>query len=165
MNGDHFIYLLWGGLAIALIIAAITDLKSRIISNKLNMVIALGAPIFWIASGMSFWPDMVWQMGIALIVFIIFAGMFAIGAMGGGDVKLLGAMALWFHWLALLEMLMIMSIAGGVITFVMLISNKVQKAEGRIKVPYGVAISLGGLWIIGGIMSVNLFGGQPPTIF
>ena len=165
MNGEHFIYLLWGGLAIALIVAAITDLKSRIISNKLNLVIALGAPIFWLASGMNFWPDMIWQIGIALVVFIIFTGFFAIGAMGGGDVKLLGAIALWLHWLTLLEMLVIMSIAGGLITLLMMIGKKFKNTEGPIKVPYGVAISLAGLWIIGGIVTATVTGNQSPTIF
>ena len=59
MNGEHFIYLLWIGLAIALIVAAITDIKSRQISNKLNLGIALAAPLYWLASDMAFWPDMV----------------------------------------------------------------------------------------------------------
>ena len=34
-------------LAIALLIAAFTDLRSRTIHNKLNIVIAAGAPVFW----------------------------------------------------------------------------------------------------------------------
>ncbi|MEP2989589.1 MAG: prepilin peptidase [Parasphingorhabdus sp.] len=151
MNGEHFIYLLWGGLAIALIIAAITDIKSRQISNKLNLGIALAAPLFWIASDMTFWPDMVWQIGIAIVVFTIFAAVFAIGAMGGGDVKLLAAVALWLHWLTFIELLLIMSIAGGVLTLLMMIGKKIQKQEGPIKVPYGVAISFAGLWVISGL--------------
>lgn len=157
MDGEYFIYLLWGGLAIALIIAAITDIKSRQISNKLNVAIALAAPLFWIASDMAFWPDMVWQIGIAMVVFTIFAGVFALGAMGGGDVKLLGAIALWLHWLTFIEMLLIMSIAGGVLTLLMMISKKIQKQKGPLKVPYGVAISFAGLWIISGMFYERYF--------
>ena len=148
MNGEQLIYLLWGGLAIALIVAAITDIKSRHISNKLNLAIALGAPLFWIASDMAFWPDMLWQIGVAIIVFAIFAGLFAIGAMGGGDVKLLAAIALWLHWLTIVQLLVVMSIAGGVLTLLMIAAQKIQKAEGSVKVPYGVAISFAGLWVI-----------------
>ncbi len=148
MNEEQFIYLLWGGLAIALIIAAITDIKSRHISNKLNLAIALGAPLLWIASGMSFWPDMIWQIGVAAIIFAIFAAMFALGAMGGGDVKLLTAIALWLHWLTIIQMLVVMSIAGGVLTLFMLINKKIRKTPGPTKVPYGVAISFAGLWVI-----------------
>jgi prepilin peptidase CpaA len=148
VNGEQLIYLLWGGLAIALIVAAITDIKSRHISNKLNLAIALGAPLFWIASDMAFWPDMVWQIGVAALVFTIFAGFFAIGAMGGGDVKLLTAIALWLHWLSLIQLLVVMSVAGGALTLLMIAAKKIQKTEGPVKVPYGVAISFAGLWVI-----------------
>ncbi|MEO9635939.1 MAG: prepilin peptidase [Parasphingorhabdus sp.] len=151
MDSETFIYLLWGGLAIALIVAAITDLKSRRISNWLNLIIGLGAPVFWIISGMAFWPDMIGQLGLAAVIFTIFGGMFAIGAMGGGDVKLLTALALWMHWLTFLELLVIMSIAGGVLTLLMMISKKIKKTEGPVKVPYGVAIAFSGLWTIWGI--------------
>jgi prepilin peptidase CpaA len=151
MDSETFIYLLWGGLAIALIVAAFTDLKSRHISNWLNLVIALGAPVFWIFSGMTFWPDMLGQIGLAAVIFTIFAGMFAIGAMGGGDVKLLTALALWMHWLTFLELLVIMSIAGGLLTLLMMISKQIRKTKGPIKVPYGIAIAFSGLWTIWGI--------------
>ena len=160
MDSETFIYLLWGGLAIALIVAAITDLKRRHISNWLNLCIALGAPVFWIASGMTFWPDIAGQIGLAAIIFTIFAGMFAIGAMGGGDVKLLTALALWMHWLTFLELLVIMSIAGGVLTLLMMIGKRIKKTEGPIKVPYGVAIAFAGLWTIWGIV-----GQSSQTIF
>ncbi len=157
MTGEHFIYLLWGGLAIALITGAITDIKRRQISNKLNLLIALGAPIFWIASGMQFWPDIVQQIGVAALVLTIFGALFALGAMGGGDVKMLAAVALWLHWLTLIEMVFIMSIAGGVLTLLMMVGKKFQKTTGPIKVPYGVAISFSGLWIIAGQLSERYF--------
>ncbi|VAW05905.1 Type IV prepilin peptidase TadV/CpaA [hydrothermal vent metagenome] len=157
MNGEHFIYLLWGGLAIALIVGAVTDIKRRQISNKLNLLIALGAPLLWIASDMQFWPEMVQQIGVAAIVLTIFGGLFAVGAMGGGDVKMLAAIALWLHWLTLIEMIFIMSIAGGVLTLLMMIGKRIQKTASPIKVPYGVAISFSGLWIIAGQLSERYF--------
>lgn len=151
MDSETFIYLLWGGLAIALIVAAITDIKSRHISNWLNLGIALGAPVYWISSGMSFWPEMIGQIGLAAVIFTIFAAMFAVGAMGGGDVKLLTALSLWMPWLTFLELLVIMSIAGGLLTLLMMIGKTIQKTEGPLKVPYGVAIAFSGLWMIWGI--------------
>lgn len=155
MDSETFIYLLWGGLAIALIAAAITDIKSRHISNWLNLGIAVGAPVFWIASSLAFWPDMIGQIGLAAVILTIFAGLFAIGAMGGGDVKLLAALALWLHWLTFLELIVIMSIAGGVLSLLMMISKRIKKTEGPIKVPYGVAIAFSGLWTIWGIVGQN----------
>ena len=50
---------------------------------------------FWIATGLALWPEIPVQFGAALLVFLIFAGLFAVGAMGGGDVKMIGAVMLW----------------------------------------------------------------------
>ena len=77
---------LMGLLAMLMIAAAVSDLRSRTISNGLNATIALFAIPFWIVSGMAFWPDMPMQFGAAFAVFAVFAGLFALGAMGGGDV-------------------------------------------------------------------------------
>ena len=52
------------------------------------------------------------------------------GAMGGGDVKLIGALALWLPWPALLLMLVIMSLAGGALTLAMMIRKKLARTEG-----------------------------------
>lgn len=57
MQGVDFSYVLLGGLAIALLVAAYTDLKSRKIANWLTLGIAGGAPLFWLASGLALWPD------------------------------------------------------------------------------------------------------------
>jgi prepilin peptidase CpaA len=68
--------------------------------------------------------------------------------MGGGDVKLIAAIALWLHWLSLIQLLVVMSIAGGVLTLSMLVHQKIKKNSGQLEVPYGVAISFAGLWVI-----------------
>lgn len=137
-----------GVLALLLIVAAWGDLRTREIPNGLNLAIALLAIPFWWASGLSPWPDIALQIGVAIGVFALFAAAFAIRAMGGGDVKLIGAVALWLPWQALLMLLIIMSLAGGVLTAFMLIRKRLQKSEAAIEVPYGVAISFGGLWLI-----------------
>ena len=92
---EYLHYGLLGGLAIALLFAAFTDLHRRQIDNWLNAGIALAAPIFWWASGLSLWPGVAAQLGVALAAFAVFAGLFALKMMGGGDVKLLTALALW----------------------------------------------------------------------
>ena len=133
-------------LAIALLIAAVTDLRSRQISNKLNLAIALGAPLFWWSSGLALWPDIAIQVGIAVAAFAVLAGMFALGMMGGGDVKLLTALALWIAPAAFVQMLIIMAIAGGVLTIVMGAWHFLRRQKERLAIPYGVAIAVGGLW-------------------
>ena len=41
-----------------------------------------------------------------------------------------------------------MSIAGGVLTLVVLGVHRFRKKPGRPEIPYGVAIAFGGLWIL-----------------
>ena len=141
--------ILLGVLALLLLFACYGDLKARTIPNGLNIAIALLAIPFWWASGLSPWPDMALQVGVAALAFIFFAGAFALGAMGGGDVKLIGAIALWLPWPALLLMLVIMSLAGGALTLAMMIRKKLARTEGPLEIPYGVAIAFAGLWMIG----------------
>ena len=136
-------------LAILLLIAAVTDLKARIIANRLNLAVALLAPAYWWAIGLAPWPDMAMQAALGVAVFAIFAGLFALGWMGGGDVKLLGALALWLPLVPLLRMLIAMSLLGGVLTLIVIAVHRFRKLETSPEVPYGVAIAAAALWVIG----------------
>lgn len=147
--GPSLAWILLGLLALLLLAASWSDLRSRSIPNGLNLAIALLAVPFWWASGLPLWPDAALQAGVALLVFAAFALAFAAGAMGGGDVKLVGAVALWLPWQAVLALLVIMSIAGGVLTLVLAIRHRLARREERLEIPYGVAIAFGGLWLIG----------------
>ena len=135
-------------LAAMLIVAATGDLRTRTIPNWLNGAIALGAIPFWLVSGLSVWPDMAIQIGVALAVFALFALAFHLGAMGGGDVKMVAALALWLPLGAVLKLLVIMSIAGGVLTVAMLVRHRTAKSGKELEIPYGVAIAFGGFWLI-----------------
>ncbi|MEA3012226.1 MAG: prepilin peptidase CpaA [Sphingomonadales bacterium] len=141
-------WILLAVLAAMLLVACWSDLRTRTIPNGLNLAIALLAIPFWWSIGLPLWPDVAIQIGVALAVFAFFAGAFALGAMGGGDVKLVAAIALWLPWLAVIALLVIMSVAGGLLTLAMLIRHKLAKHKGRLEIPYGVAIAFGGLWLI-----------------
>lgn len=145
MGWDLLSIALLGVLAVLLVSAGIEDLRIREIANWKNGAIAALAPLFWWSVGLPAWPGMAIQLGIGLIVFGVFTIAFVLGQMGGGDVKMLGAIALWFPWEPLLDLLMIMAIAGGVITALLLIDRRVRRARGPIEVPYGVAIAFAGL--------------------
>ena len=135
-------------LGLMMIAAAISDIKSRTISNELNAAMALLAIPFWIATGLAFWPDVTIQFGAALAVFLVFTGLFAIGAMGGGDVKMIGAVMLWIPLPLFMPMLTIMAIGGGILSAVMLIHLKLRPSDKPVEVPYGVAIAAAGLWAL-----------------
>ncbi|MDE2301582.1 MAG: prepilin peptidase [Sphingomonadales bacterium] len=147
MHSTGFSYVLLCGLAIALLIAATTDLRRRQIDNGLNAAIALAAPLFWWASGLG-WPAVGFQLLVALGAFAVLAVLFAFRAMGGGDVKLLTALALWIRPAWFLQLVTIMAILGGVLTIVFAAWHITRRRKERIAVPYGVAIAGAGLWIL-----------------
>jgi len=143
MTGAIVQALLPAGLAALLLSAGVEDVRHRTIANGKNAAIALSAPIWWWAAGLSFWPDMGVQLAAGLIALFVFALAFRFGLMGGGDVKMIAALALWFPWPRFAEFLFVMSVAGGAITLLMLIERRVR--GGEVEVPYGVAIAAAGL--------------------
>jgi prepilin peptidase CpaA len=89
-----------------------------------------------------------WQLATALAAFVVLAGLFAIRAMGGGDVKLLTVLALWIKPEWFLHLLMIMAIAGGILTLAMGLWHITRRQKERISVPYGIAIAVAGIWVV-----------------
>lgn len=148
MLDDPIKYGLLAMLAIALLVAAFTDLKSRRIANWLNGAIALAAPVFWWATGMALWPDVAMQLGLAVATFLALSILFALKAMGGGDVKLLTALALWIAPAHFLQLLVMMALAGGVLTLAFGGWHVIRRQKDKIAIPYGVAIAAAGLWVI-----------------
>lgn len=136
-----FYSVLAGALIAALLYAIWTDLRERIIPNPLNAGIALAAPLWWWSTGIGLWPGVPVQLAVAGVALLLFLGAFAMGAMGGGDVKLIAALGLWLLPLDFLQMLVWMAIGGGVLTLVVLAWHRLRRAEGRPEIPYGVAIA------------------------
>jgi len=130
-------------LAALLLWAGVEDVRRRTIANAKNAAIALLAPVWWLAAGLQVWPDMAVQVAVAAAMLFLFALAFRFGMMGGGDVKMIAALALWFPWTRFLELLVVMSLAGGAITVAMLIERRWK--GGDVEVPYGVAIAIAGL--------------------
>lgn len=149
MLGEYIHYGLLVALAIALLVAAFTDLRRRQIDNWLTAGVALAAPLFWWTSGLSLSPDVAIQFGVALGAFVVLAGLFALRMMGGGDVKLLTALALWIAPGLFLKLIIIMALLGGVLTIVMGGWHVIRRQKHKLAIPYGVAIAAAGLWVLG----------------
>jgi prepilin peptidase CpaA len=147
MQGGYFSYGLLAALAIALLVAAFTDLRRRQIDNWLTAAVALGAPLFWFSAGLGL-PDIGYQLAVAFGTLVILAGLFALGAMGGGDVKLLTALALWIKPMWFLHLIIIMAIVGGLLTIAFGAWHVTRRRKDKLAIPYGVAISVAGLWVI-----------------
>lgn len=131
-----------GGLLVS---AGIEDARTREIANWKNATIALLAPVWWWASAVPLWPDVPIQLVATALVFGFFCVAFYFGQMGGGDVKLIGALALWLPVVPLFGMLVVMSILGGIITVLTMIDWKISRRQGVVETPYGVAIAIAGL--------------------
>lgn len=143
-------YLVVGLLVALLLTVAVTDGYSRIIPDRVNLAIALLAIPYWWTTGLSLWPDVAWQIGIAALTFVILLGVFHIGQMGGGDVKLLVALALFLRPMDFLWMVFGMAMIGGVMTSVMLIHHRLRRPDQPFENPYGIAIAASTLIVIGG---------------
>jgi len=148
MFSGPFTEILIGLLALILVVAAVIDVRTFTISNGLNLTVALLAPLFWWSAEVPLWPDVATQVAVAGGVFMLLAGAFYAGMMGGGDVKLAAALALWFSPASTLKFLILMSLAGGVLTLFMVALHRVRGKAGRPEIPYGVAIAFGGLAIL-----------------
>ncbi|MET1755627.1 prepilin peptidase [Novosphingobium sp. RD2P27] len=139
-------YALLAALATALLVAAVTDLRRREIDNWLNAAIALAAPLYWLAVGLD-WVAVLFQLGLALLTFAIACALFAMRQMGGGDVKLLSALALWFVPHSFLQVIVIMGLTGGAASVAMAVFNMKRKpAEG---LRNGLSTFAATLWVMG----------------
>ena len=148
MFNGLFTELLLFALGVTLVVAAVIDVRTFTISNRLNLTVALLAPVYWASIALSPWPGIAVHLAAGAAVFMLLAAAFYAGMMGGGDVKLAAALALWFPPLATIKLLVIMSLAGGVLTLAILAIHRAAKRQGRPEIPYGVAIAFGGLAIL-----------------
>jgi prepilin peptidase CpaA len=151
--------ILLAALAGLLLWAAVGDIRRYIIPNRLCLIIAGLAPLYWWASSGGNWPTLklllLWQLGIGTAIFILGAVLFALNVWGGGDVKLLAALALWTPAADLAKVMFIMALCGAVIALGWLAAAKWRarqnetNSSGPIEIPYGVAIAAGGLTFAG----------------
>ena len=126
MNFSDWIQLIAAAATMILLIgAAASDIARYRIPNAIVYAIvaafAVGA-IFNFA-----WPAIVWPVLAGVAMFLLGAGLFALGLFGGGDVKLIAAMALWTGFADLPRFLLIMGAAGGLLGLILLLKRRRQQ--------------------------------------
>jgi prepilin peptidase CpaA len=138
------------GAAVLLVIAAISDAQRYRIPNKVCAALLLLFPLFVLtAPGVIEWEQHLMVFGLVLASgFVMFMGNIA----GAGDVKLLAATGLWAGPHLVAVFLVTTAIAGGLLALIMAcltyarnLSARRAVALARVPIPYGVAISVGGL--------------------
>lgn len=158
--------------------AAASDLRSYLIPNRLCLAIAALYPLYWLTGYLGGTP-VDWSSGVlaAALIFAIGFLLFSIGLIGGGDVKLFSAVALWTGLGWLLPLVIIVGVAGGILSLgivgaktAMLVrlpadvravaypSGTVGMVRAILKTsaPYGAAIAFGGLFIIYRLLGFKL---------
>lgn len=126
-------------LAILSLTAAISDLKSRIISNRLCVSISVTS-IILVIGNLSL-------ANFILPMFFLSAGILLskFGYLGGGDSKLFSAYSIAISPENILTTLLLIALVGGCISLFYFFINKVMR-KNVIGIPYGISISIGGLY-------------------
>ncbi|HKY82450.1 MAG TPA: prepilin peptidase [Sphingobium sp.] len=151
-------------LSLLLVAAAIEDMAKLRISNIFPMLV-MALFVGWVVA--TGWQNDIWRNGtLFLAVFALGCGLFALRWMGGGDVKLLAACALWFDWNAALPWFVYVTVGGGILAFLIMAGRRLVPRTVREgsslaifapsgPIPYGVAIALGT------IMALYMVGPNP----
>lgn len=148
-----------------LLYVATIDVATRLIRNELCLVLALLGIAAQLTSPMQLAQSLI----SAAILFLLLLIIYMRGWMGGGDVKLLVALAVGLPLTGAMQLLTITALAGGVLALVHLMMRhlphpKLAPAGSSLArrvyvierwrhlrhapLPYGVAIACGGIWTI-----------------
>ena len=124
-----------------LLSALMIDLKLQIIPNRLNLTIFEVGLVFTFLQGInnvSVGIDMLLGglVGAGIFLLITLIGGLIAGkeAMGFGDVKLMGAMGLFFGWMNIIAVSLIAFLIGAIISIVLLVTKKKSTDE---YIPFG----------------------------
>ena len=138
---------------LVLIVAAWRDWRTLRIADAFPLTI-VGVFGIWAVSGLASDRMSLAEIGLsaALSTGLLIAGAvaFAIGALGGGDAKLLAAASLLAGPAFLVEFLLVVALAGGAVSLIVLMglageTLSARDEERHRRVPYGPAIAAGGL--------------------
>ena len=140
-------------LMLLLLLAAAEDAWRMRISNVIIVAILAGAVVAAMLAGPTF---ALWQ-NLALFAGLLALGtpLFALGKVGGGDVKLIAVSGAWFDLRGGLLMLICVLIAGGALALLILalrtfdwsenVRRRIRLLKASSGIPYGVAIAAGSM--------------------
>jgi prepilin peptidase CpaA len=148
-----------------LLYVAVIDIATRLIRNEICLALAILGIAGQFASPMLLVESLI----AATILLLLLIVTYQRGWIGGGDVKLLVALAIGLPLMGVVQLLTITALAGGVLALVHLMMRalpypKVAPAGSsfvrrvyaverwrnlrRAPLPYGVAIACGGIWTL-----------------
>jgi prepilin peptidase CpaA len=148
--------------AALMLMAAFEDLRRLIIPNTLTLSLCVLWPFYLAATPSLF--SVLGSLGCAVAVFIVGALLFSRGYLGGGDVKLLAAAALWAGPTGTPPLLVLTGVIGGMLALLLLFppsahlavlaraklgpGDASQRSGLATPLPYGVAIAAAALIVV-----------------
>jgi len=150
---------------ILLLYVATIDVATRLIRNEICLALALLGIADQLASPMQVAQSLIAAAILLLLLLVIYQR----GLIGGGDVKLLVALAIGLPLTGVIQLLTVTALAGGVLALVHLMmrllpyprlapagSSLVRRVYAierwrhlrHAPLPYGVAIACGGIWTV-----------------
>ncbi len=151
-------YLFLAILPAALLIASVNDIIEMKIPNWISLMLILTFPFAAIYFQLSL-GEIAASVLLGLIVLAAGFTLFALNLLGGGDAKLIAAVAPWLGLSAFAQFAIWTVMAGGALAILLIIFRKtppypvyahakwvmkLHNAKG--KMPYGAAIAVGGLY-------------------
>lgn len=159
----YYVKILYGittAFTVLLFLAAVSDATRYVIPNT----VIIGVLVLFGVAAILLPFDIRWELHLGALGTVLVAGLVAyrFKALGAGDVKLISALALWTGFEQLPELLLYTAIAGGALALILIATRKlllgvilrfpslepaVKAAVLRTgeKVPYGIAIAIGGM--------------------
>lgn len=143
----------------AVALAASMDLLTMKIPNRISL--ALIVAFFAVAPFVGLGLDgIAWHIACGISVLALGFALFACGIFGGGDAKLLAAVALWLGFADLPLYMMMVALMGGLLSMLILLYRRLPLPESLMRqdwalhlhqrstgVPYGIALGGAALWI------------------
>jgi prepilin peptidase CpaA len=133
-------------LALLLLAAAASDGLRYVIPNWISVAV-----VFLFGLTAAFWhidpSQLQARVLVAVGTLMVGFGLFSLGFMGGGDVKLWSAIALWLGPHLIWPHLILVGLLGGLLGIVLLVARSIRprdsaaSAVGKTHVPYGIAIT------------------------
>lgn len=139
--------------------AAVSDMLTMTISNRVSLALIGGFPILAYAVGLP-WAEIGMHFAAGFAMLAICFGMFARGWMGGGDAKLAAATTVWFGFSGLMDYALAVSLFGGALTLGLLAARKyplplfaarvpwiARLHDHKTGIPYGIALAAAALLV------------------
>ena len=139
--------------------AAMSDARSYRIPNNICLMLLLVFPIFaWSAPHAFSWTQHLVVFACASLAGF---GAFLARLMGAGDVKLIAVSSLWAGPEFIALFLMVTAFVGGIESVAFMLGRRTASAPQlewkKTQIPYGIAISTGGLVMLGMMAKPVLF--------